>query len=512
MILVGAGPGDPDLITLRGVAALRRADVVVHDSLAAPALLDYAPAAAERIDVGKRGHDAPTREQSDINALLVERARAGAVVVRLKGGDPFVFGRGGEEVSACRAAGVPVDVIPGVSSAVAAAGAAGIPLTDRRHAASVAVVTGHRDKERPWTTVDWERLARGADTVVILMGMRNLEKIVSELIAHGRAGTTPSAVVMEGATPRQKVVVAPLEELPGAVRRAGLRAPAAIVVGDVVRLREDLGDLLPPSVLAGRRIALTRPAGSDDALERSLVARGAAIVACPLVAIDARPLSSDLEAAFRDGVRCGTWFLTSRNAARFVAEGLQALGVEPRRVEAEIACVGAATAAAARELGFATLFVPEVRNAAELAEAWLASHEDSRPQTVFFPCAAAAADALPERLRAAGVDVRAVALYETRARRPDPQEWTAACEADAILVASPSAARSLCEAARAAGLERATLRARLSAIGTRSAEALAEGGFPADLVAPRPVASDWVRALEEHFLHSSGSRGNRERG
>ncbi|HEX2485981.1 MAG TPA: uroporphyrinogen-III C-methyltransferase, partial [Myxococcota bacterium] len=193
--LVGAGPGAPDLVTLRGLAALREADVVVYDSLAPAALLDEAPLGAERIDVGRRGHEEPTRTQEDISKLLVERARAGLRVVRLKGGDPYVFGRGGEEGTACAAAGVEFDVVPGVSAAFAVPAVAGIPLTDRRYAASFAVVTGHKDPSAPRERLDLEGLARSADTLVILMGMRNLDDLVARVLAGGRDPTTPAAAV-----------------------------------------------------------------------------------------------------------------------------------------------------------------------------------------------------------------------------------------------------------------------------------------------------------------------------
>src|SRR5690606_31114554 len=186
----------------------------------------------------KRGHQPPTRAQAEISALLVAHARAGRTVVRLKGGDPFVYGRGGEEASACRAAGIPFEVVPGVTSALAGPAFAGIPVTDRRHAASFAVVTGHRDLSRPWTSIAWQRLATAVDTLVVLMGMRNLEKIVETLIGAGRAPETPAAVVMEAATPRQRVVTAPLAELPARVRAAGLSSPAVVVVGDGVRPRD----------------------------------------------------------------------------------------------------------------------------------------------------------------------------------------------------------------------------------------------------------------------------------
>jgi len=257
VVLVGAGPGAADLITLRGERALREADAVVYDALAPEDLVALAPPGALRVNVGRRGHDEPTRTQEDINQLLVRLAREGKRVVRLKGGDPFVFGRGGEEATACLAAGVEVEVVPGVSSLLGALAAAGIPLTDRRFAASFAVVTGHKDPTRVREEIDWAALARSVDTLVILMGMRNLEDLVGRILAAGRDPETPSAVIMSGSTPEQRVVEAPLRELAKRVREAGLAAPALIVIGEVVRLRSALEGSggLP---LLGRRVAVTR--------------------------------------------------------------------------------------------------------------------------------------------------------------------------------------------------------------------------------------------------------------
>ncbi len=259
VILVGAGPGDPDLITVRGVAALARADVVLYDSLSTRELLGLAPSHAERIDVGKRGHDLPTRSQEEINALLVKHARSGKTVVRLKGGDPFVFGRGGEEASACAAVGVRCEIVPGVTSAVAAPAYAGIPVTDRRHAASFAVVTGHKDPGRPREETRWAQLGSAVDTLVILMGMRNLSDLVGKLLAGGKDPVTPSAAIMHGTLGGQRVVVAPLAELAGRVQAAGLGAPSTVVVGDVVGLRDSIG-WWEREPLFGMRVLVTRAA------------------------------------------------------------------------------------------------------------------------------------------------------------------------------------------------------------------------------------------------------------
>ncbi len=232
--LVGAGPGDPDLITVKGLRALRSAQVVVYDRLVAARLLDEAPPEAERIHVGKRGgHYSFPQEQ--IHRLLAERARRGLDVVRLKGGDPFLFGRGGEEVHYLREQGIPCEVIPGVSSALAAPAAAGIPVTHRGTASSVAIVSGHQmnDPENP---LDWSGLACGADTLVIMMPIGNLRSIVSRLIVHGRSFTTPAAVIESATTPQQRVAVATLREIVPLVEQMGLGSPALLVVGEVVRM------------------------------------------------------------------------------------------------------------------------------------------------------------------------------------------------------------------------------------------------------------------------------------
>jgi uroporphyrin-III C-methyltransferase len=248
--LVGAGPGDPELMTVRGLACLRRAEVVVHDRLVSREVLAEAPPAAERIDVGKEpGHH--RARQEEIHGLLIHHARAGRVVVRLKGGDPFVFGRGAEEALACAAAGVAWEVVPGISSALAVPAQAGIPVTHREVSGSFAVVTGHcvcGDR------VDWEALAR-VDTLLVLMGLARLPEIAARLIAHGRAPETPAAVISQGTLPDERTVVALLGRLAAAVDRAGLASPAVIVVGEVVRLRERLR----PAVRAERRPAARGP-------------------------------------------------------------------------------------------------------------------------------------------------------------------------------------------------------------------------------------------------------------
>ena len=235
--LVGAGPGDPGLITVRGLEALRRAEVVVYDRLVNPVLLDEAPETARRIFAGKHAgtHCLP---QSRINAQLIDEARAGRIVVRLKGGDPFVFGRGGEEALALAAAGIPFEVVPGVSAAVAVPAYAGIPVTHRGLGSSFAVVTGHEDPDKGTAAVDWARLATAVDTIVVLMGVKSLPRIVSELIIHGRAPATPVALIRWGTTDAQETVIGTLADIGARAARARLEPPTLAIIGEVVRLRE----------------------------------------------------------------------------------------------------------------------------------------------------------------------------------------------------------------------------------------------------------------------------------
>jgi uroporphyrinogen III methyltransferase/synthase len=494
VILVGAGPGAPDLLTLRGERALRSADAVVYDALAPRALLELAPPEALRIDVGRRGHEEPPRTQEEINALLVRLAREGKRVVRLKGGDPYVFGRGGEEASACRAAGVPCEVIPGVSSAIGALAYAGIPVTDRRHAASFAVVSGHKDPTRVREEIRWAALATAADTLVILMGMRNLPELVAQLLAGGRAADTPAAAVMNGTRPDQRVVESTLAELSKRVTEAGLGAPAAVVVGDVVRLRRELGwfEALP---LFGRRVLVTRAPEQAGALCRALEAAGAEPVLVPMIRSAVLPPAR----ALAEHARYDLVVFTSANGVRALASQLAALGSEPGALAAEAFCVGPATARAALAAGFRGVpLAAPAGDAARLLAALVAAVPLSG-RRVLWPRAAGASRGLAEGLREAGAHVDDPIAYRTE---PAPFDG-AALAADlargalhALTFASPSAVRSFASGVGPAGVA-AARSALVAAIGRVTAEALAEIGLAADAVAARPEPEALVEALAE---------------
>ena len=258
--IVGAGPGDPELITIRGLSRIRSAEVLVYDRLVAPELVAEAPAECERIFAGKAKGFAAL-EQREIEAVLLDRARAGKRVVRLKGGDPYIFGRGGEEVTALVAAGIPVEVVPGLTSAIAAPASAGIPVTHRELSSALTIVTGHEDPSKPGSALDWDWLAASKGTLVILMGLSQLPRIAARLIEGGRASSTPAAVIASGSTPEQRVVTATLGSVAVAASAAQLAAPALIVIGDVVRFR----DLLATSALSGALVAASEP--DDSRLE-----------------------------------------------------------------------------------------------------------------------------------------------------------------------------------------------------------------------------------------------------
>ncbi|HET6305239.1 MAG TPA: uroporphyrinogen-III C-methyltransferase [Myxococcota bacterium] len=492
--LVGAGPGDPDLVTVRGAECLRRADAVVHDALVPRELLDLAPERALRIDVGKRGHDLPTRSQEEINALLVRLAREGRSVVRLKGGDPFVFGRGGEEASACRAAGVPFEVVPGVSAAVGALAYAGIPLTDRRCASSFTVVTGHKDPTPSARETRWGEIATGADTLVVLMGMRGLEGIVAKLVAGGRSPETPAAAVSFGATPRQRVVVATLAGLAARVRESGLASPGAVVVGDVVRLREELA-WFEARPLFGLRVLVTRPADQAGELAARLRAAGAEPVLLPLVEIvplaDLSPLDAALE-------KLGDWdalVLTSRNAARIFAERWSAR--RPRRAAPPAWCVGPATARAALGAGLAVRGLPDAAGDASTLLQVILESEPPAGRRFLLPCAEGARESLAEGLRRAGARVDVLPIYRTVPAAVDAAGLRAELASgalDALTFASPTALRAFASQLDAES-HAAALRAIRVAIGPATAAALSAAGLAPDAVAGEPSAAGIVRAL-----------------
>jgi uroporphyrinogen III methyltransferase/synthase len=424
--LVGAGPGDPGLLTRRGAQVLAAADVVVHDRLAAPELLDLAPAGAELVDVGKSPRH-PTMTQDQINELLVDRGRAGLEVVRLKGGDPYVFARGAEEAAALQAAGVAFEVVPGVSSAFAVPAAAGIPVTLRNVSTSVTVVTGHEDPSKPEPQVDWEAIARVGGTIVILMGVTHLRQIVERLVAGGLDPGTPAAAVTWGTRAEQRAVRSTL----GSIAGAGVEAPATIVVGRVAA--EDLGSLeLRP--LAGRRVVVTRSRSQASELAGRLVERGASVVEVPVIEIvDPADGGAALDAALADRTATDWLVVTSPNGAARVFDRLH----DARDLAGvQVAAIGPGTAAVLADHGIrADLVPPEF-----VAESLLGAFPDPPPGggRVVIARAETARDVLDRGLRDRGWEVEVVPAYRTVGATVEPSALDRIRSADVVTFTSSS--------------------------------------------------------------------------
>ena len=499
--LVGAGPGDPGLITVRGAAVLREADAVIYDALAATELLQLAPPEAERFNVGKRGHEEISQSQGDINALLVRLAREGKKVVRLKGGDPFVFGRGGEEATACVEAGVAFEVIPGISSALAALAYAGIPITDRRHSSSFAVVTGHKDPTRVSEETRWRELATASDTLVVLMGMRNLESIVGRLLDGGCAASKPAAAVMNGSLPSQRVVAAPLSELVQKVRDAKLGAPSAVVVGDVVQLRDSLA-WFEKRPLFGSRVLVTRAADQSEEMVSALRELGAEAVVVPMIRLAPPADLSEVDAVLGGLANYDALLFTSANAVRFLVARAEEIGRSSLEDAPPTACVGPITAEVARSAGFSVALVPsDRRDAGGLLEA-VSKHWPPRGRRFLLPQAEAARPVLAKGLREGGASVDDVTVYRTLAAEVDAdalREQLCGRRLDAITFTSPSTAEHF-----VALLDDESLKAAadctVAAIGPVTADALRRLGLVPDWVPEEPT----VRALVEGLVARMG--------
>lgn len=407
--LVGAGPGDPALITVRGLKLLERAEVVVYDYLASRKLLKHVPASAELIYVGKRGNVHHAHTQDEINQMLVDRARAGRMVVRLKGGDPFIFGRGGEEIQQLVAAGIPFEVVPGVTSATAAATYAGIPITHRQYTASVAFITGHEDPTKPNSNIAWDKIATGIGTIVIYMGIKNLPAICERLIRYGRDPKTPVAVVRWASTSEQQTVVGTLETITDVVSAAGIKPPSIVVVGEVVNLRDTI-NWYEKRPLFGKRVVVTRTREQASELVEQLEELGADCLEFPTIAIEPPedPAPLDLEIS---RIHEYDWLLfTSINAVRYFFRRLQELGRDSRALAGiQVGVVGRATAEALAAHGISADFMPEEFTGDGLAESLVARGVNGLK--FLIPRAAKARDILPDSLVAAGAEVTVVPVY-----------------------------------------------------------------------------------------------------
>jgi len=401
--LVGGGPGDPDLITLKGRKALERADCVLYDYLANERLLDYAPPHAERIYVGKKR---ATHEltQEEISALLVERARRGWSVVRLKGGDPFIFGRGGEEMEALADAGIPFEIVPGVTTALGLAAYTGVPLTHREHTSAVTFVTGHRVE-----AIDWAKVG-ATETIVLFMGLVNFAVIAGELIACGRSPETPAMVVRWATRPDQETLVGTLATLPAIAVEKGIKPPATIVIGEVVSLRDRFNwfEKLP---LFGKRIVVTRDRRQAGELAGPLEELGAEIILLPTIEVQPPADYAPLDQAIAR-LRTYDWLIfTSVNGVKHFVERLDASHRDLRAVAAKICAIGPATRAALEALHLKVDLMPQEYVAESLVEAF--TEEQLAGRRILLPRAAVARDLVPNELIRRGAHVDVVEAYRT---------------------------------------------------------------------------------------------------
>jgi len=499
--LVGAGPGDPGLITVRGRELLEVADVVVIDRLAPAALLQHCREGVEVVNAGKvpRSAHGEGMTQAEINETLTSRALAGQVVVRLKGGDPFVFGRGGEEAEACVAAGVRFEVVPGVSSAIAVPAYAGIPVTHRGLTQDVAIVSGHVDPSADGSSVDWAALAAGPGTLVLLMGVKEIGKIAAKLVEHGRPGETPVAMVHWGTTAAQRTVVATLDSIEDAALAAEMKPPAVTVIGDVVRLRETLS-WFERRPLFGMRVLVPRSRLQASELSVALRALGGEPVEVPTIAVEPGDEGELADAIDRlEGGEFSWVVFTSVNAVNAVRDALDRLDRDVRVFDTttNLAAVGEATARALAGIGLRADLVPSAGSSgAALADDFPAAGEGGETRPVLLPRADIATGTILTGLRAKGWETVEVTAYRT-VPAPPPDEFVVGALTgggfDAVVFTSSSTARNL--VALAGRPADSTI---VAAIGPQTAATCAELGIRVDVQPATASVESVARALADH--------------
>lgn len=496
--LVGAGPGDPGLLTLRGAECLREADTVVYDYLANPALLELAVNAAKRIYVGKKAGDHALK-QEDINALLIAESRAGRRTVRLKGGDPFVFGRGGEEALALVKAGVPFEVVPGVTAGIAAPAYAGIPVTHRDFNSALTFVTGHEDPGKSESALNWAALAAGGGTLVFYMGVRNLPGIVDRLKTNGRPSDTPAVIIHRGTVPEQRIVTGTLGDIVAKADRAALAPPAVIVIGAVAALHEHLRwfDGRP---LFGKTVLVTRARTQASEFARQLENAGAAVVQFPTIRIEPPKNWGILQAAAEQANTYDWILFTSVNGVEYFFQALARAGGDSRRLgTCRVAAIGSATADALGRRGISADLVPERFTSAALFQALRDQGEIDR-QRFLLPRSDIAPTELVERLSAAGGRVSSVTAYRTVAAEPDLNVLSAIREkrVDLVTFTSSSTARNFAQIMRehVGGIP---VDMKYASIGPETTGVAQEEGMEISLEADLHTIPGLVRAIVERF-------------
>lgn len=497
--LVGAGPGDPGLITVKGKTCIQIADVVIYDYLAAPGLLKYARKGAELIYVGKKGGD-HTLSQTGINDLLVEKARTNKIITRLKGGDPFIFGRGGEEAETLIDHGIPFEIVPGVTSAVAAPAYAGIPLTHRRHTATVAFVTGHEDPTKDESKIDWSALAKGIGTLVFFMGIKNLGHIVSELTTHGKPGDTPVAIVRWGTTPLQQTVSGTLDTILDIARKAAIKPPALIVVGTVVNLRQHM-QWFEKRPLLGKKIVVTRARAQASDLVYRLEAMGADCLEYPTIRTAPPDDWAPVDKAV-DNIGKYDWLIfTSVNGVDYFFKRLFERGRDVRALgQIQTATIGPATSERLLDYGIKSDIIPKTYRAESIVEAF--ADLPIKGRKIFLPRAKEARSVLPVELARMGAQVDEVAVYQTLAVDQHAEELQKALsngEIDLVTFTSSSTVSNFKRLLPEDQLQQLMQPVKVASIGPITSETATRLGFQVSIEAEAYTIDGLCQAILGHF-------------
>jgi len=494
--LIGAGPGDPGLFTLKGVQCLKRADVVIYDHLVSEEILAHAQTSVRMIYAGKEGGK-HTLTQDQINHCLVEEAEKGLVVARLKGGDPFIFGRGGEEVEILAGKGIPFEIVPGVTSAIAVPAYAGIPLTHRSHASTVAFITGHEDPTKEESHIDWRSLA-GIETLVFLMGVKNLPNITSSLIMAGKSPETLAALIRWGTTAEQETLVGNLANLAQLAKTRGIKPPSILVVGSVVTLRPILNwfEIKP---LFGRGVVITRPEAQTEEFLDLLHQEGARTYLFPTIKIAPPEDYADLDKAI-DSMASYNWLIfTSANAVRFFFQRLQESAKDLRDLKGTRICaIGPTTAREVEKQGITVDLVPTVFTSEGILDALC--HQDMAGKSVLIPRAAKARDVLPHGLTRAGARVDCITAYRTvpsGRKRAELDRLMKEGLVDVITFTSPSTVENFIKIMGAD--HPLPPKVKVACIGPVTAEATRKAGLNVDILQERYTVPALVQRLVQYF-------------
>ncbi|MDQ5987876.1 MAG: uroporphyrinogen III methyltransferase / synthase [Syntrophus sp. SKADARSKE-3] len=494
--IVGAGPGDPGLITIKGIRCIEEAEVIIFDHLVSEELLRYAKTDVRLIYAGKQGGD-HTLSQDEINHRLVEEASRGRIVTRLKGGDPFIFGRGGEEALMLSAAGIPFDIVPGVTSAIAVPAYAGISLTQRGYTSTLAFVTGHEDPTKERSAINWQALA-GIGTLVFLMGVKNLSQIAESLIENGKPAETPAALIRWGTTTQQKTLTATLGTIAGQAEAAGFSPPSILVVGDVVAIREQL-NWFETKPLFGKGIVITRPEAQAESLSDLLLDMGARAIHFPTIRIVAPESWTDCDNALAQ-LQTYQWMIfTSANGVRFFFERLQASGHDIRDLKDIRFCtIGPATAEAIKKMGLRVDLIPREYISEGIVQAF--ENVNLQGAKVLLPRAEQARDVIPEGLTRLGAQVDVVTVYRTINSGREKKELEPLLnsgEVDVITFTSPSTVANFMEIMGKDFVLPQTV--KIAVIGPVTAAAAEKAGMPIHILQETYTIPGLVAAMKEFF-------------